>query len=68
VEHVEQWQRQPEAAGASAETRRALLVRLRTALNVALQRNHVTRNVAELVSGPGAGFGQNVTYNLTAVP
>jgi integrase len=52
VEHVEQWQRQLEAAGASAETRRASLVRLRTALNVALQRNHVTRNVAELVSTP----------------
>jgi integrase len=52
VEHVERWQRQLEAAGASAETRRASLVRLRTALNVALQRNHVTRNVAALVSTP----------------
>jgi integrase len=52
VEHVEQWQRQLEASGASAETRRAALVRLRTALNVAMQRTHVQRNVAELVSTP----------------
>jgi integrase len=52
VEHVEQWQRQLEASGASAETRRAALVRLRTALNVAMQRSHVQRNVAELVSTP----------------
>src|SRR6266851_3248571 len=34
VEHVERWQRDLERAGASAETRRAALVRLRTALNV----------------------------------
>jgi integrase len=49
VEHVERWQRDLERAGASAETRRAALVRLRTALNVATQRSHVHRNVAELV-------------------
>jgi integrase len=52
VEHVEKWQRQLEQAGASAETRRAALVRLRTALNVAIQRSHLTRNVAELVAIP----------------
>jgi integrase len=52
VEHVEKWQRQLEQAGASAETRRAALVRLRTALNVAIQRSHLSRNVAELVAIP----------------
>lgn len=51
-EDVARWQRTLEDLGASAETRRAALVRLRTALNVAMQRNHVGRNVAMLVEGP----------------
>jgi integrase len=51
-EHVEQWQAELEANKRSAETRRAAMVRLRTALNLAVKRQHVSRNVAMLVESP----------------
>jgi integrase len=52
TEDVDKWQDQPEQSGASAETRRAALVRLRTAINVAIERDHLTRNVAEKTHTP----------------
>jgi integrase len=51
-EQVERWLRQLERDGASLETRRSAMVRLRTALNLALKRGHVARNVAILVERP----------------
>jgi integrase len=51
-EHVERWLRKLEAEGASMETRRSAMVRLRTALNLALKRGHLARNVAMLVERP----------------
>ena len=41
-----------ETAGASLETRRSAMVRLRTALNLAVKRQHLARNVAALVERP----------------
>lgn len=51
-EHVERWMERLEAGGASAEIRRSAMVRLRTALNVAVRRQHLVRNVAALVERP----------------
>ena len=51
-EDVERWLRDLEAAGASLETRRSAMVRLRTALNLAVKRGHLARNVAALVDRP----------------
>jgi integrase len=51
-ELVERWQRQLANEGASLETRRSAMVRLRTALNLAVKRGHVARNVAALVERP----------------
>jgi integrase len=51
-EHVERWMRKLAAEGASLETRRSAMVRLRTSLNLAVKRQHVARNVAALVELP----------------
>jgi integrase len=51
-EHVERWLRQLAAGGAGVRTRQFALQRLRTALNLALRRGYVARNVAELVDMP----------------
>src|SRR5207244_8581472 len=64
TEDVEKWQDELEQAGASAETRRAALVRLRTALNVAIERDHLTRNVAEKAHTPRQ---QRRTYEMPRV-
>jgi hypothetical protein len=64
TEDVETWQGALEQAGSSAETRRAALVRLRTALNVAIERDHLTRNVAEKAHTPRQ---QRRTYEMPRV-
>jgi integrase len=51
-EHVEQWLRHMAARGTGARTCQFALQRLRTALNLALRRGYVARNVAELVEMP----------------
>jgi integrase len=52
TEDIERWQTRLAEGGASLETRRSAMVRLRTALNLALKRGHVNRNVAALVDRP----------------
>lgn len=52
AERVETWLGELESAGRGARTRHFALQRLRTALNEALARGHVVRNVASLVRAP----------------
>jgi integrase len=51
-EHVERWLRELEQKRTSVRTRQVALTRLRTALNLALKRGHLGRNVAVLVERP----------------
>jgi integrase len=51
-EHVELWLVQLASDGASLETRRSAMVRLRTALTLAVKRQQLARNVALLVERP----------------
>jgi integrase len=52
TEKVEVWLRQLEVDGRGARTRHFALQRLRTALNEAVARGHVARNVATLARAP----------------
>jgi integrase len=51
-EHVEAWLRDLQSSGRGLRTRQSSLARLRTALNLAVKRNHIIRNPAELVDMP----------------
>jgi integrase len=66
-EHVEQWQSKLEEEGRSAETRRAAMVRLRTALNLAVKRQHVARNVAMLVESPKVPRARHLPPEVGAI-
>jgi len=52
-EQVERWLRQLERDGASLETRRSAMVRLRTALNLALKRGHIAATWQRSLSDHG---------------
>lgn len=51
-ERVERWLQEMESNGTGLRTRQFALARIRTALNLALKRGYVYRNVAELVEMP----------------
>ncbi len=55
AEHIERWREELKAAGVGLRTRQSALIRLRTALTVAVQRRHLADNPAEHVEAPQGG-------------
>jgi len=55
AEHIERWREQLKGAGVGLRTRQSALIRLRTALTVAVQRRHLADNPAEHVEAPQGG-------------
>jgi len=67
TERVERWQRELEAAGRGARTRHFAMQRLRTALQVALARGHVPRNVAALATMPRQHTKKHAAPNASVI-